>query len=101
MLKYSAEYERDTSQAKFMAISHQVSLASLPDVSACYCRRYLMDELGMIRTQMGTHNKSEIVAVLGTPCAIPPRNVNSNSNRNNRYVIFYCRSVNIFPLIDI
>jgi hypothetical protein len=32
----------------------------------------------MIRTQTAVHNKSQMVAVLGTPCAIPPRNSNSN-----------------------
>jgi hypothetical protein len=31
-------------------------------------------ESGIITTQMGTHNRSEMVAVLGMPCAIPPRN---------------------------
>jgi hypothetical protein len=36
-----------------------------------------VDETGMIRNQMETHNRSEIVAVLGTPCAIPSRNSNS------------------------
>jgi hypothetical protein len=28
---------------------------------------------GMIRTQMGNHVISAMVAVYGTPCAIPPR----------------------------
>jgi hypothetical protein len=63
--------KRDTSYAKFMAISLQVSPALLPDVSANNCRRALVDESGMIRTQMGMHNRSEMVAVLGAPCAIP------------------------------
>jgi hypothetical protein len=27
-------------------------------------------ESGMIRTQVGSHNRSEFVAVCGTPCAI-------------------------------
>jgi hypothetical protein len=70
MLKNPAEYE-DTSSAKFTSFSGQVSTASLPDASAGYCKRALVDELGMIRTQMGKHNRSEMVAVLGTPCAIP------------------------------
>jgi hypothetical protein len=39
----------------------------------------------MIRTQMGTHNRSEVVAVHGNPCAIPP--CNSNSNSNNRVLL--------------
>jgi hypothetical protein len=33
--------------------------ASLPDISSGYCQRALMDESGMIRTEMGTHNRSE------------------------------------------
>jgi hypothetical protein len=32
----------------------------------------------MIKTQMGTHNRSEMVAVLGIPCTIPPHYSNSN-----------------------
>jgi hypothetical protein len=28
---------------------------------------------------MGTHSRSEMVSVHGTPCAIPPRNSNGNS----------------------
>jgi hypothetical protein len=36
-----------------------------------------VNEVGMIRTQMETHNKSVMVAVLGTLCAIPYRNRNS------------------------
>jgi hypothetical protein len=30
----------------------------------------------MINAPIGTHNTSEMVAVLGTPCAIPLRNSN-------------------------
>jgi hypothetical protein len=44
MLKTLAEYERNTSLEKFMAISRQVSSASLPGVSAGYCQRALVDE---------------------------------------------------------
>jgi hypothetical protein len=65
----------DTSSAKFTAISRQVS-PSLLGVSAGYCQRALVNEPGKIRTQVGRHDKSEIVAVCGTPCAIPPRNSN-------------------------
>jgi hypothetical protein len=53
MLKIPAEYERDTSSAKFTAISYQISPASTLDASAGFCQRALVDELGMIRTQMG------------------------------------------------
>jgi hypothetical protein len=66
------EYESDTS-TKFMAISRQVS--------PCFTTRCLLvtarvrvDVSGMIRTQMGRHNKSEMATMHGTPCAIPPRN---------------------------
>jgi hypothetical protein len=40
-------------------------------VCAGYCQIGLVDESGMIRTQTGTHNISVIVAVYGTPYAIP------------------------------
>jgi hypothetical protein len=36
-----------------------------------------VNESGMIGTQIGTHNRSEMVAVLGTPCAIPSHYSNS------------------------
>jgi hypothetical protein len=49
-------------------------------VSACYCQTALVDESGMIRNQMVTHNRSEVVAVLGTPCEMPPRKSKSESN---------------------
>jgi hypothetical protein len=50
--------KRDTSQAKFMAISHHVSPALLSDVSADYCQTALAEESGMIRTQVEMHNRS-------------------------------------------
>jgi hypothetical protein len=40
------------------AISHQVSPASLLVVSARICLRAVVDESGMIRTQMGMHSRS-------------------------------------------
>jgi hypothetical protein len=40
-------------EKKFMAISHQVSPASLTGVSACYCQRATVNEQGIIRTQLG------------------------------------------------
>jgi hypothetical protein len=55
MLKETAEYERDTSSINFMAISAQFLLIR-HQVSANYCQRALVDELGVIRTQIGTHN---------------------------------------------
>jgi hypothetical protein len=59
MLKNSTGMKRDdsTSQAKFMAISLQVFPSLLPDSSAGYCQRPLVDESGMIKTQIGTHNR--------------------------------------------
>jgi hypothetical protein len=52
MLKDHAEYERDTSSAKFTVTSRQVTPASLPGVSTDYCQRALVDEIGIIRTQI-------------------------------------------------
>jgi hypothetical protein len=64
--------KRDASPAKFTAISLQVFPASLLGVSNVNCQGTMVDESGMIRTQMETLNRSEIVAVYGTPCVIPP-----------------------------
>jgi hypothetical protein len=50
MLKNPAEYERDTSQAKFTDISRQVS-ASLLGICR-YLPELPVDESGIIRTQM-------------------------------------------------
>jgi hypothetical protein len=46
-----------------------------------------MDEAGLIRSQMGTHNRSEMVAVCGTPNAIPPLTITliHNDPRIKRY----------------
>jgi hypothetical protein len=41
-------------------------------------KRVLMDESEMIRAQKGTHNRSEMVAVQGSPCT-PARNSKSAS----------------------
>jgi hypothetical protein len=49
-------------------LHRQASLASLPDVSAVY-QTALLDESAMNRTQMGTRNRSYLVAVQGSPCA--------------------------------
>jgi hypothetical protein len=38
--------------------SHKVSPDSLLGISADICQRYLVDESGMIRTQMETENRS-------------------------------------------
>jgi hypothetical protein len=70
MLKIPMEYNRDTSLTNLTDISRQVSPALLLDISADIFQRALADEPGMIRTQMGTHDRS-IVAVHGTLCTIP------------------------------
>jgi hypothetical protein len=74
MLNNPAEYERGTSQAKFIVIARQVPPASLLDFSAGYCQRALVDESRVITTQIGMHIRLEIVSVLGTACTIPHRN---------------------------
>jgi hypothetical protein len=48
------------------------------------CRCWLLPDssdgrIKMVRTQMGSHNRSVMVVVYGTPCAIPPRNSNCSS----------------------
>jgi hypothetical protein len=62
------EYERDISYAK-LDFFRQVSPASLVGVSVDDCQRALVDESGMIRNQMGMENRSDMVAVQGSPCA--------------------------------
>jgi hypothetical protein len=48
-------------------------------VSAGYFQRALADGSGMIRTQMGTHSRSVMDALLETPCTITPRYYKCNS----------------------
>jgi hypothetical protein len=74
MLKIPAEYNSDTSPEKLTVISGQFLSASLPDISAGICQRSLVGESGMIKTQMGTHNRSENDRSARTLCMIPPRN---------------------------
>jgi hypothetical protein len=50
-VKYPYTYERDTSKAKFKAIYLQVSPASPLNVTVFNCKRSLVDESGMIKTQ--------------------------------------------------
>jgi hypothetical protein len=77
MLKNSTSMKRDTSYTKFTAISCQVYPALLLGVSVGNCEKDVVVESGMIRTQVGTHNRSKILAVHGMPCAIPSCNNNS------------------------
>jgi hypothetical protein len=48
-----------------------------------------MDESGMIKTQMGMHNRSEMITVLGTPCVISSCDRNSKSNSNTLAEILF------------
>jgi hypothetical protein len=54
------------------AISRQVSSASLLDVSTGNCQRALVDVSRMTTNQMGTHNRTETIAVQGSPSAPTP-----------------------------
>jgi hypothetical protein len=49
---------------KFLLLHYWMSLLVIA--------RALVDELGMIRNQMGIHNKTEMVTVQGAPCAPTP-----------------------------
>jgi hypothetical protein len=64
MLKNPAESEGD------------ISPDSLLGISASIFQRALVDESGMIRIQMGTHNRSENTVVHGTLCTITLRKNN-------------------------
>jgi hypothetical protein len=54
------------------AIYRQVYPALLLYVSAGNCQTGPVDESGMIRNKMGTHNRSEMVAMQGSPYARTP-----------------------------
>jgi hypothetical protein len=58
--------------SKIQDISHEVFLALLLGFFAGSCQKALEDESGLIRFHMGKHYRSVMVAVYGTPCAIPP-----------------------------
>jgi hypothetical protein len=76
MLKIHVGYERDTSSVKFMTISRQNSPEFLPGVSAGYCPEFWWLNMKWLEFRWGMHGRSVMVAVLETPCAIPPRNSN-------------------------
>jgi hypothetical protein len=82
MLKNPAEYERDTLSAKFEPFLAKFLPASFPDVSAGICQRALVDKTIMIRTQIGTRNRSEMAAVHGTLCVIQHSNSKQYSSSN-------------------
>jgi hypothetical protein len=52
-------------------ISRQVSPASLLDICVGDCQQALVDESG-IRTQLGTHSRSEMIAIQVSSCALTP-----------------------------
>jgi hypothetical protein len=57
-----------------------------------------VEEAGMIRTQMGTHNRSEMVAVQGSPCAPAPNsNIKKMHNASKYSEISVCLFVLIIP----
>jgi hypothetical protein len=80
VLKIPAEYNGDTSTAKLTDISHQVFRASLlTSVFTGKCKRALLNESGMIRTQMGTQIRSQNGRSEWDSFTIPPVKVTSVS----------------------
>jgi hypothetical protein len=79
MIKNPASMKEILRSQNSSAISRQVSSASLLNISGGNYQRALVDDSGMIITQMGKHNRSEIVAVQWTLCTIPPCNSNNNA----------------------
>jgi hypothetical protein len=47
-------------------------------------------ESGMIRNQMGKHNKSAMVAVYRTLCAIPPQKSVTVTTHRLCYAVLFC-----------
>jgi hypothetical protein len=74
MLKNAAEYERDISLVNFTAISNQVSPDSLLGVSVGIYQITLVDESGIIRSQMERTVDQKIAPVHRTLSTIPPHN---------------------------
>jgi hypothetical protein len=72
MLKNPVSMKEILHRHNTTTIFHQVSPALLLDISAGNCQRALVDVSGMVRTQMGMHNISEMVAVQVPPCAPTP-----------------------------
>jgi hypothetical protein len=75
ILKIPAQYDRDTTSAKFKDMSRHLP-ASLLGVSACIFQTSLVGESEMIMTQMGRTIDHKMAAVHGAVCTIPPRNSN-------------------------
>jgi hypothetical protein len=76
MLKNPAGFKRENSSVKFTAISRQVS----PDSLLGACWDIPESSGGRIRSDENSDVEhtvdQKMVAVLGTPCAIPPLNSN-------------------------
>jgi hypothetical protein len=51
----------------------EILVIKFTDISLLVTATALVDESGIIISQMRKHNRSVMVAVYGTPCAIPPR----------------------------
>jgi Ni,Fe-hydrogenase III small subunit len=84
MLKNSMSTKKILRRQNHLAIYHQVSPASLINVSLCNCQRALVDESEMIRNPMGTRNVPEMVAVHVSPCAPTPITVINSNNKKQR-----------------
>jgi len=106
MLKIPAEYDRDTSPAKLAHFLAKFPPASLLGVSVGIYQRALVDESGMIRTQMGTHNRSEIVSSAWDALYIRCNPVTVTSTliiqrkfpANLLYTYVFIRSISLVPL---
>jgi hypothetical protein len=72
MLKDTMSMKMILHRQNSVAISCQVFPAFLLDVSTGNLQTDLVDESEMIRNQIGTHNRSEMVAVQGSPCVPTP-----------------------------
>jgi hypothetical protein len=57
----------------FTLINSALFSCSATNVSDGNCQGALVDESGMIRNHMGKPNKSDKVAVQGSPCASTPQ----------------------------
>jgi hypothetical protein len=72
-----------------MVISRPVSPALLIRLCWKLPEGSLAVESGMIRTEMAMQKRSEMVAVYGTPCAIPPLNNTSKVRYGNIFMYIY------------
>jgi hypothetical protein len=73
MLKDPYSMKRGTCRLNLRTFLAKILSASLLGVSAGYCQTAVVGESGIIITEMKNQNRSVMVAVYGTPCAIPTR----------------------------